>query len=185
MRCRHKTPANAPLPFRTMAQWATSQPLRVHALWIVQCLSLDFLGPNPKRTKIRRRSSGIWVEPLGSTGIHWENRKKVVIESSNPSIVWRIVSMLGISLAFWLASSWAVTLGAQMLYRLRLTYWIRPETAWKHSYYIFLTHKEEPGISRNLLDIAWIFIIHIIHSAKKICTFCRHHPLEGSSSPTH
>lgn len=117
---------------------------------------------------------------LGSTG---KIQKK---SSSNPSIVWRIVSMLGISLALWLASSWAVTLrGAQMYRLMRLTYWISPETAWKHSYYIFLIHKEEPGISRNLLDIAWISIIDIIHSAKKICTFCRHHPLEGSSSPTH
>ena len=43
MRCRHKTPANALEPFHTMAQWATLQPHRFHALWIVRCQSLELI----------------------------------------------------------------------------------------------------------------------------------------------
>ena len=154
MRCRHKTPANAPLPFRTMAQWATSPPLQFHALWIVRCRSLDFCYRAEGQSMVKSQD----IRPVESLG-----KSRPTNHRANPSIVWRMASMLGISLAR-LASSWDVTLRGNVLPAEAETYWISAETAWKHSYCILLIHKEEPGISR---DIAQIFIIDIILSARR------------------
>ena len=147
--------------------------------------SVPILGFLRAESKTNEDSQEILrFESLGSTGkIQKKSRHRIQASSEELS------RCLGFH---WHSDSHPVELlpsgglKCTQMYRLmRLTYWISPETAWKHSYYIFLIHKEGPGISRNLLDIAWISIIDIIHSAKKICTFCRHHPLEGSSSPTH